>query len=41
MTDSLKKDIIEISDYSKYLEQVKIYYNLKNKTRILLIIISK
>tara|TARA_X000000368_G_scaffold154033_1_gene121392 strand:- start:2932 stop:3726 length:795 start_codon:yes stop_codon:yes gene_type:complete len=31
MTDSLKKDIIQISDYSKYLEQVKIYYNLKNK----------
>ena len=31
MSDSLKKEIIEENDYSKYLEQLKTYYNLKKK----------
>lgn len=31
MTDSFQKDIVQDSDYIKYLEEVKEYYNLKNK----------
>tara|TARA_B110000483_G_scaffold243067_1_gene331168 strand:- start:4126 stop:4920 length:795 start_codon:yes stop_codon:yes gene_type:complete len=31
MSDSFQKDIVSESDYSKYLEEIKNYYNLKNK----------
>lgn len=31
MEDSFQKELVQESDYSKYLEQLKSYYNLKNK----------
>ena len=31
MEDSFQKNLVQESDYSKYLEQLKTYYNLKNR----------
>ena len=31
MEDSFQKNLVQETDYSKYLEQLKTYYNLKNR----------